>query len=135
MACAICARVLRICGTPLTCTAPSFSSRSSADASSISAAALIAFSRTATAARCTALPAVTVWRLAKAPKPSAVPAVSPAITSMSSGATPSTSPASCVSMVLTPWPCALAPVVMTILPDAPTRSPALSNGPRPVPST
>ena len=77
--------VFRICGTPLTCTAPSFSSRSSADASSISAAALIALSRTATAARCTALPAVTVWRLANAPKPSAVPAVSPAITSMSSG--------------------------------------------------
>ena len=48
MACAICASVLRISGTPLTCTAPSFSSRSSADASSISAAALIAFSRTAT---------------------------------------------------------------------------------------
>ena len=63
---ASCASAARLC----TCTAPSLSSRSSADASSISAAAFIAFSRTSIAARCTALPAVTAWRLAKAPKPS-----------------------------------------------------------------
>jgi hypothetical protein len=96
---------------------------------------LIALSRTATAARCTALPAVTVWRLANAPKPSAEPAVSPAITSMSSAFTPSTSAANCVSIDLVPWPWALAPVVIAIRPDEPTRRLALSNGPRPVPST
>ena len=38
-------------------------------------------------------------------------------------------------MVLTPWPWAVAPVVTTIFPDGPMRMLALSNGPRPVPST
>ena len=36
-------------------------------------------------------------------------------------ATCSTSAAICASMVLTPWPCAVAPVVTTILPDGPMR--------------
>ena len=34
-----------------------------------------------------------------------------------------------------PWPCAVAPVVTKIFPDGPMRTAALSNGPRPVPST
>ena len=52
------------------------------------AAATIAFSRTARAARCTELPAVTVCRLAKPPSPSWMVEVSPQTTVMSSGRTP-----------------------------------------------
>ncbi len=43
--------------------------------------------------------------------------------------------ATCASMDFRPWPCAVAPVVTAILPDAPMRIEALSNGPRPVAST
>ena len=119
--------------TPLTSTRPSRNSRSSTPTSSISAAVLSTFSRTAIAATWTADPPITVCRLAKAPRPSEIAPVSPAITVMSAGSTPSCSAQICASAVLMPCPIATAPVKTETLPDLSMRTVADSNGPRPVP--
>ena len=95
---------------PVAITMPSRISRLRAGTSSISAAVEIAFSRTAFAARWTELPAVTVWRLAKPPRPSWMVDVSPLTTVMSSGRTLSWSAAICARIVFSPCPIAIAPV-------------------------
>ncbi len=79
-------------------------------ASSRWAATSSAFSRTATAARCTAEPAVTVCRLAKPPWPWGMTAVSPAMTVTVSGDTANCSAQICASAVLIPCPMGIAPV-------------------------
>ena len=75
-------------GTPRTKTLPSASSISSGRASSSVAATMRVFSRTASAASDTAVPATTAARLAKVPVPHPNAAVSPVRTVTSRGVTP-----------------------------------------------
>ncbi len=64
----------------------------------------------------------------------AIAAVSPYTTWIDSRRDAHNIPAAiCASMDFSPWPCAVAPVVTTILPEGPMRTEALSKGPRPVP--
>ena len=123
------------CGAPTTRTAPSTSSRSCSAASSTWLATFFALSATATAARCTDEPAVTVWRLAKPPSPSETPDVSPAITFTLPTGTPSWAAAICAIAVPSPCPMADAPVNTVTLPVREIRTRPDSNGPRPVPFT
>ena len=78
---------------------------------------------------------MTVCRLAKPPRPSDTPAVSPATTLICSTPTPSWLAAICAIAVPSPWPIAEAPVNTVTLPVREMRTSPDSNGPRPVPFT
>ena len=78
---------------------------------------------------------MTVWRLAKPPRPSDTPAVSPATTFTLSTSTPSCAAAICAIAVPRPCPIADAPVNTVTLPVREMRTSPDSNGPRPVPFT
>ena len=114
---------------------PSSTSMSLAGTPSVRAASSTTFCRTASPAMCAELPAFTAWRLAKAPMPCEIAAVSAMVMITSSIRQPSRSATICVSVVRWPWPWLLAPVATATLPLGSTRTVTPSNGPRPVPST
>ena len=91
--------------------------------------------RTACPAISAEQPAFTAWRLAKAPTPWAMAAVSPMVITMSSMRQPTCSAKICDSVVRVPWPWLVAPVATATLPLGSTRTVTPSNGPSPVPST
>ena len=114
---------------------PSSTSMSSGATPSVRAASSTTLRRTASPAMCAELPALTAWRLAKAPMPCEIAAVSAMVMTTSSIRQPSRSATICVSVVRWPWPWLDAPVATATLPFCSTRTVTPSNGPSPVPST
>ena len=80
------------------------------------AATAMSFSRTARLALCAALPPATAWRLANAPTPMEIAAVSESVTTTSSIRQPSRSATTWASVVRVPWPWLVAPVATATLP-------------------
>ena len=80
-------------------------------------------------------PALIAWRLANAPTPCEIAAVSAIVITMSSMRQPTSSATIWESVVRWPWPWLVAPVATATLPLVSTRTVTPSNGPSPVPST
>jgi len=99
------------------------------------AASSTARSRTAVAARWTALPPTTVDREAHDPAPNGWAFVSPAVTRTTPGSTPSASAAIWASTVSMPWPTEVPPEYTCTAPDLLTVTSAVSCGPSPLFST
>ena len=114
---------------------PSSTSMSLSGRPSVRAASATICLRTLSPAICAEQPALTAWRLANAPTPCEIAAVSPIVITMSSMRQPTLSATICDSVVRVPWPWLVAPVATATLPFGSTRTVTPSNGPRPVPST